>query len=136
MRKEVLKRVSRILRFACMTAWVSVGIGCEELDDTITSDPYAGGKEPFDIALSAEEPVPSEGYPGDTVVFKAEGLLKYCGSQEGEYRFKFYLGEQESKILAVTDTTLAVEVPYEVSSGVTYLVICLLYTSPSPRDTR
>ena len=36
MRKEVLKRVSRILRFACMTAWVSVGIGCEELDDTIT----------------------------------------------------------------------------------------------------
>ena len=34
MRKEVLKRVSRILRFACMTAWVSVGIGCEELDDT------------------------------------------------------------------------------------------------------
>lgn len=75
------------------------------------------------LHLSAEEPVPSEGYPGDTVVFKAEGLLKYCGSQEGEYRFKFYLGEQESKILAVTDTTLAVEVPYEVSSGVTYLVI-------------
>ena len=46
MRKEVLKRVSRILRFACMTAWVSVGIGCEELDDTITSDPYAGGLLP------------------------------------------------------------------------------------------
>lgn len=123
MKKYVVKSLHYILFFNCMAALMLGWVGCEELDDTISSDPYAGGKEPFDIALSMESPMPSEGYPGDTVVFKAKGVLKYCGQQEGEYRFKFYLGEQESKILAVTDTSLTVEVPYEVSSGLTYLVM-------------
>ena len=74
MRKEVLKRVSRILRFACMTAWVSVGIGCEELDDTITSDPYAGGKEPFDIACLPRSPCRRKGIPGIRWYSKPKGF--------------------------------------------------------------
>ena len=81
----------------CLLAGLS---GCEELDHSISEDPYGGGKVQFGLRLLSEDPVPAKGYPGDTVVFKADGLLDYCVPEKGEYAFKFYLGEQETKILA------------------------------------
>ena len=104
----------------CLLAGLS---GCEELDHSISEDPYGGGKVQFELRLLSEDPVPAKGYPGDTVVFKADGLLDYCVPEKGEYAFKFYLGEQETKILAATDTTLTVSVPDECVSSNTYLVM-------------
>ena len=104
----------------CLLAGLS---GCEELDHSISEDPYGGGKVQFELRLLSEDPVPAKGYPGDTVVFKADGLLDYCVTEKGEYAFKFYLGEQETKILAATDTTLTVRVPDECVSSNTYLVM-------------
>lgn len=104
----------------CLLAGLS---GCEELDHSISEDPYGGGKVQFELRLLSEDPVPAKGYPGDTVVFKADGLLDYCVPKKGEYAFKFYLGEQETKILAATDTTLTVRVPDECVSSNTYLVM-------------
>ena len=104
----------------CLLAGLS---GCEELDHSISEDPYGGGKVQFELRLLSEDPVPAKGYPGDTVVFKADGLLDYCVPEKGEYAFKFYLGEQETKILAATDTTLTVRVPDECVSSNTYLVM-------------
>jgi len=102
----------------CLLAGLS---GCEELDHSISEDPYGGGKVQFELRLLSEDPVPAKGYPGDTV--KADGLLDYCVPEKGEYAFKFYLGEQETKILAATDTTLTVRVPDECVSSNTYLVM-------------
>ena len=104
----------------CLLAGLS---GCEELDHSISEDPYGGGKVQFGLRLLSEDPVPAKGYPGDTVVFKDDGLLDYCVPEKGEYAFKFYLGEQETKILAATDTTLTVRVPDECVSSNTYLVM-------------
>lgn len=104
----------------CLLAGLS---GCEELDHSISEDPYGGGKVQFELRLLSEDPVPAKGYPGDTVVFKADWLLDYCVPEKGEYAFKFYLGEQETKILAATDTTLTVRVPDECVSSNTYLVM-------------
>lgn len=104
----------------CLLAGLS---GCEELDHSISEDPYGGVKVQFGLRLLSEDPVPAKGYPGDTVVFKADGLLDYCVPEKGEYAFKFYLGEQETKILAATDTTLTVRVPDECVSSNTYLVM-------------
>ena len=104
----------------CLLAGLS---GCEELDHSISEDPYGGGKVQFGLRLLSEDPVPAKGYPGDTVVFKADGLLDYCVPENGEYAFKFFLGEQETKILAATDTTLTVRVPDECVSSNTYLVM-------------
>lgn len=104
----------------CLLAGLS---SCEELDHSISEDPYGGGKVQFELRLLSEDPVPAKGYPGDTVVFKADGLLDYCVPEKGEYAFKFYLGEQETKILAATDTTLTVRVPDECVSSNTYLVM-------------
>ena len=97
--------------------------GCESLDDSITSDPYGGGKEALGIKLSAESPTPASGYPGDTVVFKAEGLAEWYDSEKKEYRFKFYMGEVETLVQSATDTTLTVVVPENLSTGITYLVL-------------
>ena len=35
------------------------------------------------LRLLSEDPVPAKGYPGDTVVFKADGLLDYCVPEKG-----------------------------------------------------
>lgn len=96
---------------------------CESLDDSIKSDPYGGGKQPLGIKLLSETPTPAQGYPGDTVVFKAEGLLAWCNPDAGEYQFKFYMGERETPVEAATDSTLTVVVPQNLSTGITYLVL-------------
>ncbi len=64
----------------CLLARLS---GCEELDHSISEDPYGGGKVQFELRLLSEDPVPAKGYPGDTVVFKADGLLDYCVPEKG-----------------------------------------------------
>lgn len=96
---------------------------CESLDNSISSDPYGGGKEALGIKLLSDSPVPSSGYPGDTVIFRAKGLSKWSDPSKEEYQFKFYIGGQETQILTATDTTLTIKVPYEVSSGATYIVL-------------
>ncbi len=101
----------------------ALAVGCESLDDTFDSNPYAGGKEPLGVKLSSEAPMPATGFPGDTILFKATGLLKYCNPAKNEYQFKFYLGEQDTKILNATDTTLTVKVPENCSSGQVYMVL-------------
>ena len=96
---------------------------CESLDDSISSDPYGGGKEPLGIKLLAEAPTPSSGVPGDTVIFRAKGLLNWCDPAAGRYDFTMYMGEERADIITATDTTLTVRVPQELSTGITYLVL-------------
>lgn len=116
--KQYIVFISLALIVVC-----SILAGCDSLDNSITSNPYGGGKEPLGIRLVTDVPEPSSGYPGDTIVFKAKGLLKWCNPAKDEYQFKFYLGEQAAKIVTATDTTLTVIVPHECSSGITYLVM-------------
>lgn len=102
---------------------MTVLASCEQLDDTITEDPYGGGKEPLGVKLSQEPPVPANGYPGDTILFKASGLEKWVDETSGKFDFKFYINDAEAKIHEVTDTTLTVVVPDNLSTGLTYLVL-------------
>lgn len=96
--------------------------GCESLDDSITEDPYGGGKEPLGIKLMAEAPKPEKGYPGDTIVFKAKGLMNLYDENMQDFNFKFYMNEVETPVYAATDSTLTVIVPENISTGLTYLV--------------
>lgn len=107
----------------CGICLVGCLVGCEDLENSIGEDPYGGGKQIYGLKLLGVDPVPSHGFPGDTVVFKAEGLLDYCNPASGEYAFKFYLGESEADILSATDTTLTVVVPDECVSSTTYMVM-------------
>lgn len=96
---------------------------CEQLDDTITEDPYGGGKTPLGVKLSQEAPIPANGYPGDTIMFKATGLAKWVDDATGKYEFKFFINDAETEICEVSDTTLTIVVPENLSTGLTYLVL-------------
>ena len=115
-----------IMKYLAMLMLVVAGCvvaGCESLDDTIGEDPYGGGKEPLGIKLLNVDPVPASAYPGDTVMFRAQGLLKWCDPKAGNYQFKMYLGGEEAKIVNATDSTMFVKVPQNLSSGITYIVL-------------
>ena len=70
-----------------------------DLNSNIKDDPYSGGKAPLGIGLLAESPSPESAYPNDTVVFKAKGMLNWCDPQSGRYDFKFYISDEETKIV-------------------------------------
>ncbi|MDO4162805.1 MAG: DUF5124 domain-containing protein [Bacteroides sp.] len=106
-----------------LTCIVAVFSACESLDNSITSDPYGGGKEALGIKLSSDSPSPADGYPGDTIVFSGKGFLDYCNPDADEYEFTFYIADVATPIQAATDTTLTVVVPENVCSGITCLVI-------------
>lgn len=94
-----------------------------DLNSNIKDDPYSGGKAPLGIGLLAESPSPESAYPNDTVVFKAKGMLNWCDPQSGRYDFKFYISDEETKIVTATDTTITVKVPGNLSSGTAYIVL-------------
>lgn len=102
---------------------LGVFASCEDLDDSIGTDPYGGGKEPLGIKLLSQAPVPSSGVPGDTILFHAKGLSAWCNPSASRYDFKMYMGDEEVEIVDATDSTLLVKVPQEVSTGITYLVL-------------
>ncbi|MDR3244843.1 MAG: DUF5008 domain-containing protein [Prevotellaceae bacterium] len=95
--------------------------GCNQIDDTITEDPYAGGREPLNIQLLADPPSPASGYPGDTVVFKAKGLSQKNAS--GEYGFEFFLSDEKVRILAADENSVTIKVPENVSTGISHLLM-------------
>lgn len=106
-----------------MVSLVIALASCESLDDSIGSDPYGGGKQPLGIKLLSDAPTPASGVPGDTIMFKAAGLLQWCDPASGCYDFTMYMGEEPAEIVTATDTTLFVKVPQELSTGITYLVL-------------
>lgn len=74
-------------------------------------DPYAGGKEALGVSFIGDYSDPEGGAPGTEVKFGIKGLKKW------DNKFKFYLNEQESQVVDLTDSTITVIVPELVSSG-------------------
>lgn len=117
-----MKKINSITATFSIFAAAFSFAGCESLDDSITQDPYGGGREPIGIKLLAEAPVPEKGFPGDTVVFKTRGLMNLYDEATSTFGFKFYMNEVETPVFEATDTTLTVVVPENISTGLTYLV--------------
>lgn len=101
-----------------------VAMSCNsDLNENIKEDPYSGGKAPFGVKFLTESPVPESAYPNDTVVFKAKGILNWCDPQSERYDFKFYISDEEAKVVMATDSTITVKVPASLSSGIAYIVL-------------
>lgn len=81
-------------------------------EDAIGKNPYEGGKEPFGIVFTAADLAIESGLPGEKRVFQVKGLKKY------ENDFQFYINDVESEVLSLTDSTIEVLIPQQVSSGV------------------
>lgn len=117
-----MKKINIIIGTVTISIAALSFTGCESLDDSITQDPYGGGREPIGIKLLAETPIPEKGYPGDTVMFKTRGLMNLYDESTKSFGFKFYMNEVETPVYEATDTTLTVIVPENISTGLTYLV--------------
>lgn len=107
--------------YICLAVLFALPVGCNTEDD-IQDDPYGGGKEPYGIRLLTDLPTPDRAYPGDEVVYKAQGLSNWF-DQQGNPDFEFYISNEKAEILAATDTTVTVKVPENLSSGIAHIVV-------------
>lgn len=56
-------------------------------------------------------------------LYSKQRMLNWCDPQSGRYDFKFYISDEETKIVTATDTTITVKVPGNLSSGTAYIVL-------------
>jgi hypothetical protein len=96
---------------------------CDQTDHSITEDPYAGGKAPLGVQLLGDAPKPSNAYPGDTVVFKAKGLLQWCDPANKRYDFEFYLSDEKVEIVSADESSISVLIPENISTGISYILM-------------
>ncbi|UOE47786.1 DUF5124 domain-containing protein [Mucilaginibacter sp. SMC90] len=80
--------------------------------EVVGPDPYAGGKVPFGVKFAEAQPLPSSGPAGSSVIFKVQGLKSYEG------KFDFQISNESTKVLDLSDSTITVEIPDNISSGI------------------
>lgn len=83
----------------------------------LANDPYAGGKEPLGIRILNALPKPSSGSAGTEVVWQVTGLMPY------KDKVKFYMNDTEARIVEITDKTIKIVLPENVSSGGMTIVV-------------
>lgn len=94
----------------------AVTFSCKK-NEGIVDDPYGGGKMPLGVSFSESGESAGSGVSGDQVTIKVRGLLAYQG------KFEFFINEVKAEVTNLTDSTLNVVVPENVSSGGTTIVL-------------
>lgn len=107
------KKLNLVL--AVLAILVAVNFSCKK--NVIQEDPYKGGMEALGVKFTGEEADPNSGAPGDEVTFKVKGLAVY------KDKFEFYINEVKAEVTNLTDSTLSVKVPENVSTGGTTLLL-------------
>lgn len=87
-----------------------LGTACTK-KEIIGEDPYAGGKEALGVRFTGKYPSPERGVSGTEVTFLVEGLKAH----EGEFEFR--LNDEPAEVVNLTDSTIRIRVPDEVSTG-------------------
>lgn len=83
---------------------------CQKKEE-IGVNPYAGGKKPFGIIFTSNITDPTSALPGEVVRVNVKGLKQY------ENKFDFRLNDVTTEIVALTDSTIDIRIPNEVSTG-------------------
>ena len=79
--------------------------------EIIGEDPYAGGKDALGVRFTGKYPSPERGVSGTEVTFQVKGLKAYEG------KFDFRINDESAEVVNLTDSTIRVKVPEEVSTG-------------------
>lgn len=80
-------------------------------------NPYEGGKEPLGIKFTTSKPNPTSGLPGEVIRVAVRGLKQY------ENKFELFLNEVPAEVVELSDSTLDMRIPNEVSSGNVLVVL-------------
>lgn len=91
-------------------------IGCKK-EQEIGKNPYDGGKEALGIKFTSFRAHPQEASPGESVRIFIKGLKQYEG------KFGIFLSEVPVHVENLTDSTIDIIVPDNVSSGITSVVL-------------
>ncbi|SMG51066.1 DUF5008 domain-containing protein [Sphingobacterium psychroaquaticum] len=106
-----MKRILNINKIIALVLGVILFHSCKTAVDGFGADPYAGGKEALGVVFERlNRPLPGV-RPNDVFEVSVKGLLKYKTNLE------VFINEEKSEVVSLTDSTLEVRVPLEVSSG-------------------
>lgn len=106
-----MKRITQKIFFIVFLLGVILQIqGCRK-EQEVGVNPYAGAKEPLGIVFTTAKSYPEAGLPGELITLNVKGLLKY------DKQFKLYLNNVEAEVSNLTETTVDIRIPQEVSSG-------------------
>lgn len=112
-----MKRITQ--NIFCLVLLIAVMLqiqGCRK-EQEVGVNPYAGGKEPLGIVFTKAKASPESGRPGEIVTLNVRGLLKH------DTKFKLYLNKVEVEVSNLTETTVDIKIPAEVSSGMVTVVL-------------
>ncbi len=116
--RQATRLVCRVV-LLCMVTMCSMG--CND-ENEIMDDPYAGGRAPLEVKVFDEAPTPETAKAGEEVTFHVAGLAPYC-HPDNRYDFEFYLSDMPCTIVSTSDSTLTIQVPEDVASGKTHLIL-------------
>lgn len=100
---------------AALLIFLSV-VGCQKKEE-VGVNPYEGGKEPFGILFTANRTDPEIAAPGEVVRVNVKGLKKY------ENKFDIRLNDVSTEVVALTDSTIDIRMPTQVSSGIVTVIL-------------
>lgn len=114
---DVMIRVMQKIFFVMLLLGVMFHFqGCKEGEE-IGVNPYEGAKEPLGIVFTTTRAFPESGLPGEVVTLNVTGLQQY------ENRFKLFLTNVEAEVVSMTESTVDIRIPTEVSSGIVTVVL-------------
>ncbi|SKC07678.1 protein of unknown function [Sphingobacterium nematocida] len=90
--------------------------GCAQKEE-IGVNPYEGGKEALGVKFASTKPDPMSGLPGEVITVGVRGLKVYEG------KFQVFLNEVPAEVVALTESTIDIRIPQEVSSGTVTVVL-------------
>ncbi len=112
-----MKRVTQKIFFIVLLIGIVFHMqGCRK-EQEVGVNPYAGGKEALGIVFTSTKSYPESGRPGEIVTLNVKGLAKH------DTKFKLYLNNVEAEVLNLTETTVDIKIPTEVSSGIVTVVL-------------
>lgn len=95
----------------CVAALLTI-VACGKKEAGLGDDPYAGGKPPIGVTFeNLNRPLPPA-RPNDVIMVSVRGLKEY------ESNLEAFINEELSQVVMVTDSTMELRLPLNVSSGI------------------
>lgn len=106
-----MKRFFNIKQVIPFFAGLCLLQSCKTEEGGLGVDPYAGGKEQLGVVFERLNRPLASVRPDDVFEVSVRGLLKHSND------VKVYINEELAQVVSLTDSTMEVRVPQEVSSG-------------------
>jgi len=112
-----MKRVFHISLQLIITVGVLTMAACSKKESGLGENPYAGGKSPLGVLFENLNRPLASARPNDVIQVSVRGLANYTDVLEA------FVNEEAAQVVSISDSTLDIRIPAQVSSGVLKLKI-------------